>query len=60
MSSAAPLIIVLRNLKEGAPRKQDLASPSCLLGSPQHEDLKQKVPAIDFQALIPTGPYKMS
>lgn len=55
MSSAAPLIIVLRNLKEGAPRKQDLASPSCLLGSPQNEDLKQKVPAIDFQALIPTG-----
>lgn len=60
MSSAAPLIIVLRNLKERAPRKQDLASPSCLLGSPQHEDIKQKVPAIDFRALIPTGPYKMS
>lgn len=60
MSSAAPLIIVLRNLKEGAPRKQDLASPSCLLGSPQHEDIKQKVPTIDFRALIPTGPYKMS
>lgn len=58
MSSATPLITVLRNLKEGAWRKQHLAS--CLLGTPQHVDIKQKVPAIDFRALIPTGPYKMS